>query len=41
MFNILLSPHWWLTQEPIKFALNARAIIWLPVVYSVARLAAD
>ena len=39
MFNILLSPLWWLTQEPIKVALVARAIIWLPVVYSVARLA--
>jgi hypothetical protein len=39
MFNILLSPLWWLTQEPIKLAMVARAIIWLPVVYSVARLA--
>jgi len=39
MFNILLSPLWWLTQEPIKVAMVARAIIWLPVVYSVARLA--
>jgi hypothetical protein len=39
MFNILLMPLWWLTQEPIQVALTARAIIWLPVVYSVARLA--
>ena len=39
MFNILLSPFWWLTQEPLKVALAARAIIWLPVVYSIARLA--
>jgi hypothetical protein len=39
IFNILLSPLWWLTQDPLKVAMAARAIIWLPVVYSVARLA--
>ena len=39
MFNILLSPLWWFTREPLNVALAARAIIWLPVVYSIARLA--
>ena len=39
MFNIVMTPFWWFTQEPLKVALAARALIWLPVVYSIARLA--
>ena len=41
MFNLLLAPLWWFTPDPIKVALAARAIIWLPVVYSIARLARE
>jgi hypothetical protein len=39
LFNVLIMPLWWLTQDPVKVAMIARAIIWLPAVYSIARLA--